>query len=246
MKSKEIRNKLLLDLFATPLSLIPIAIGMSAVLICFALNQYSTPFIFGIISTLFGIGVALSNFILNWGQITEKALGQLKEHERKEHKKHLDQLYRNLSTTREKQDEELLVELVVLYESFMQDIELDKIKVSVDVINQIDKIFKACVDSLNFSYELYLSASQAPKGQKQKVIDKRTLVLKEVEESIHVIHNTITEFKNLETKETQIKLTQLRDDLKTQIQIAKNTKETMLSIEYDQEKDYSEYLDKSI
>jgi len=239
----KIRQKILLDLFITPYSLFPFIGGCSLLMLAWATKVYGIFAFGGFIGCVLGIGVALTNFLFNIDKFSEKAVQQVKAAMMKQREGQLNELARKLTLTRERKDDDCLEALRSLYKDFLRDLEDNRIDVTPEIITQVDHIFEECITALDHSCDLYHTAGNMPKGQKQSVLDKRNAVLGEVEESVNLLSDLMVQVRTMNTQEKKIRLAKLRGELRTQLEAAEATNERMLNIEHGGvDEDYSEYL----
>ena len=220
----------MLELFVTPITILPVGIGGSLLLLSEILGGYSA--FFGFVGVLVGFGAFLTNLVFNLESISKKALAQWQEQQTKIRDKELDSLDRKLAKTNGDQDENALRNLRVLYKSFTSDITNGKLSnhVPSQMVESIDQLFTTCVAKLDRSYEIYRTASSMT-GKLQKDLQKqRTVIISEVESSIAELAEVINEVRALKFKNEGDELKQLQRRLASQLAVAKATEEVMSGV----------------
>ena len=239
----ELRKRILLDLFASPMTVIPTTIGAS-VLFVSGFFGGNTAF-YGILGLLAGCGSLLTNFVFNLDKITKKAsnkwlegLQHIKEHE-------LDALDAKLAQTSDPKDEQMLRNLRAVYNKFCDDLKnKNNDAIPVDMLGTIDELFQSCIHKLGQSLDMWEMANTLTGKIRINTENNRDLVLEDVERSILDLSETINEVWALRHRSESVGLDRLRERMKTQLQIAKTTEERMEKLDQTNEMDrFSEYED---
>lgn len=244
----EIRKKVLIDLFITPYALFPFIGGCSLLMLAWATKAFGLLAFGGFIGCVFGVGFALTNFILNVSSLSEKAIAKIKSSKIQLKNQQLDQLAKKLTITREvknwelKKDDDYLINLRVLYEKFVSDLENSNIEVTPEIIVQVDQIFEECVQALEHSFELYQTAGTMAPAQRKLVLAKRGEVLKEIDESVKLLADLMVQVRTVNTKDKNFRLAKLRGELRSNLNAAELTSERMLEIEHGDQNNFDEYL----
>jgi murein L,D-transpeptidase YcbB/YkuD len=238
----KIKKRILIDLFVTPYALFPFIGGCSLLMLAWATKVYGIFAFGGFIGCVLGIGVALTNFLFNIDKFSEKALAQIKADVMRTKNEQLNQLAKKLARTRELKDDQFLADLRRLYNEFVTDLEDQRVEVTPEIITQVDQVFEECIVALEHSFELHQTAANMPKGQKQVVWDKRSAVLKEVEESVNLLSDLMVQVRTMNTKDKKLRLSKLRGELRSQLNAAEATSDRLFEIEHGDEPDFDEYL----
>lgn len=220
---KELRKRILLELFVTPMTIIPLALGATAFMLSFVFGGVMTFLSF--ISTLIGFGAMLTNFVFNMKGVSERAMQQWRKSEKKKQDATLDALELKLKRTTDTTDDEThLANLRELYRQFCEDVEQHRISEHTppDMLDQIDQMFRACVHSLEESYEIY-RMTQKMKGDLKKGMSKqRKDMIDNVGKSVSEMANAINEVRSLKLKANNKELDQIRKNLHRSLSVCQN------------------------
>lgn len=229
-----VRNKVLLDLFASPSSLLPIVGGLSALILSWALEggAAATCLGLGMVGILGGLGIFATRLILGLEDITNKAYEYLHADKLKKQEEALDELQDKLRKDRDPRTQKSLRELRELYSTFVEDVNAGKItRAAHEVLEIVEELFCASVDQLKRSYELWQSARKKDEPSKEKTLQRREEVVREVVDTIQHLARTIGQFRALSTKRDRKNLSRLREELDEAIQVARKTEKRMASWE---------------
>ena len=116
----EIKKRVLLELFITPATVVPILAGGSILLLSEVLGGYAA--FAGFVGLLIGFGAFMSNLCFNLESIQKRAIKQWQEKQTQSRDKELNLLYKKLVKTEGDADENALSNLRNLYSSFAGDI----------------------------------------------------------------------------------------------------------------------------
>lgn len=244
----KIRKRILVELFVTPYALFPFIGGCSLLMLAWATKAYGVFAFGGFISCVLGVGIALTNFLLNIDKFSEKALEQIKADVERKRNDRLNALAEKLKITREvknwelKKDDDYLIDLRILYEGFLSDLEKQTVDTTSEMIVQVDQIFEECIKALEHSFDLYQTAGTMAPAQRKVVLDKRAGVLKEVDESVTLLSELMVKVRTMDTRDKNISLSKLRSELRTQLSAAEATKERLFEIEHGEDQNFDEYL----
>ena len=221
-----LRKRILLDLFASPMTVIPTTIGTSLLLMSGIIGG-DTAF-YGILGLLVGAGSLLTNFVFNLDHISQKASNQWLQEAQETKEQELNALDTKLAQTADPKDEQVLRNLRAVYQKFCSDLKSrESYSIPEDMLSTIDKLFKSCILKIEQSLELW-TMSQTVTGQiRTRIISNRGKLLAEVEQSILDLSETIGEVWDLHRHADNTDLNRLRERMKTQLQVAKSTEERM-------------------
>jgi len=230
----DVRKKVLLDIFASPSSLLPIVGGLSALILSWALDggAATTCLGLGMAGVLGGLGILATRLILGLEDITTRAYEHLHAEKIEKQEETLDQLRRRLRKDRDPRTQKALRELRELYGTFVEDVKAGKItRATHEVVEIVEELFHASVNQLQRSYELWKLAREMSGPAKEKTRQQREEVITEVIESIHHLEKTVEQFRGLATKRKRRDLSRLRGELDEAIRVARRTEERMASWE---------------
>lgn len=227
----KVRQKVLLDLFASPWSVIPIAAGLSAWMVSWAIDGNAALNLVGLGGLVGGVGVMATRLIFGLEQITEDAFHFLTEQQKLEQERELDELTRQLSNDDDPNTQAYLSDLRSLYSSFVEDIEEGKMKVGTrPVLEQVQKLFHAAVKHLEYSYDLYRRASELNGSARNKLMEERRKVISEVGLTIDHLGTTIQQFHTFRLNSSETELSKLRQELDATMQVAKKAEERVSNL----------------
>ena len=225
-----LKKRIFLELFVTPLTIIPILFGGSMILLSEILGGHAA--FVGFISLLLGMGSFSTNLVFNLENIRNRVFEQWKSQQIKQREQSLDVLDRKLQNTIGKRDENALRDLRDLYKSFVNSSEDGNLNnfVPQQMFELIDEIFSTCVLKLEKSYEIY-KTEKSMSGKTQSELKKqRELIISEVEASIVELTTAIGEVQMLKFKTENNELGDLKKKLSFQLQVAKAIEEGMSEI----------------
>jgi hypothetical protein len=238
MDRSRLRKKVLLDLVSSPWALFPGVGGLTMMLLAGAVNQGAPYLAFaGVASVLAGIGSLATRWIYRAEDVTKKAFEELQAEALKQEESDLDALDRRL---RQEDDdprtERHLAQLRRLYSGFRNDSSWAtrmKQGAAVEIAQNVESLFRGCVQSLERSLELWHTAQKmATKDARAKVLEVRERLLEEIEQSIQQLARTIDEVQALAVKaKEQQDLAQIRRELNESLAVARRVEERMQALE---------------
>ncbi len=157
----DVKRKVLLDLFASPLTLLPVVAGATALIASWAFGGVPILTLGGIAGVLGGLGTFASRMIFGLETLTNQAYEYVLEKQQSTRLAALQQLEARLRKDQDPRTEQLLIQLLSLYHHLKQDIDSGKITVSAhEVLDGVDNMFQVCVDHLDRSFQLWQTASK--------------------------------------------------------------------------------------
>lgn len=227
-----VKRKVISELFLAPSVVLPIVGGISAGLLSWASagNSYLTGA--AVAGILGGVGWMLTRMIFKVEDITEAAMKAQLDKELRQENEELDQLAAKLRTDRDHRTQDYLTLLRSLRGDFESEAAAHGSQFrSAQVREQISQVFHAAVDQLRQSYKLWELSQQVSGGPRQKLLDQREQVLKEIEATTDRIGQAVVEFRKIVHADKNIDLAALRDELDATMQVARRTEERMRKIE---------------
>ena len=218
----ELRKRILLELFVTPVTMIPLALGFT----CFALSYVFGGVLafLGFAAMALGFGALITNVVFNLKSISQRALKQWRSAEKQKQNQKLDSLDAKLRKTKETDDENHLRNLRELYQAFCDDTSAGRISEHTppDMLSQIDEIFNACIHSLENSYELFKMAKRMRGDLKKGLQTQRMGMIDDVGESVSEMSRAINEVRSLKLKSKSDDLQRVRDSLSRSLRVCMN------------------------
>ena len=224
--SDAVRRKVLLDIFAAPSTLIPIAGGLTALMASWATNGSATLNFAGIAGVLAGVGIFASRLILGLDKLTQDAYDFFVERQRADHESALERLDDRLVKDRDSRTQNCLRELRHLYSQLNSKVESGRITpAAYDVIEGVDKMFNVCVKHLEHTLKLHDTARTMRGPAREKILEQREELIEEVCESVIHLGNTVEQFHLVTTKKNRDDLSRLRAELDESLEIARRVEE---------------------
>ena len=242
---KRLFRKVLLALISHPVTLCPFAAGVMLLLATWALSLKAGIFIFMAISLiLVSIGIFLTRLLVGSEKIVKDAMDELQKEMHEEREGALDALERNLKQTPGKEDEEYLKNLRALIKAFTESREWLSSHLNsysaVTIVSEAEELFRVCVNSLEKTLELWgIARKIGTTDAKLAFLEKRKMLLKDVGESVKHLTEMLAEIPGIGTSkpgkeneaEYSSKLTQIRENMKRSLEIARKTSERMNGLE---------------
>lgn len=237
----DLRKRIFLELFITPLTVIPGGIGASLLLLSPILGF--TTAVLGGVGLLAGACGAVTNLILFGDKIANRALDQWQKQEVAKREQSLNELYDKLAKTPDKSDEEALESLRVIYKSFCEDFSQGLIsRAPAEMIALIHDVFNACIVKLTISYQCYLNTQKIKVLPiRRKCSEQRKKLIDEVENSVVELASVIDEVRALQAQSQVGDLQRLQQKLASQLEVAKATEEGMASLDMSLDERFAEY-----
>jgi hypothetical protein len=224
--SDAVKRKVLLDIFAAPSTLLPIAGGLTALMASWATGGDALLTFAGIAGVLAGAGVLASRLILGLDKITQQAYDYLVDRQRHEQEDALERLDEQLVQDRDPRTQNCLRELRHLYSRLNEKVDSGRITpAAYDVVEGVDKLFGMCVSQLEHSLELWETAKTMRGPARDSMLSQRDQLVREVCESVIHLGNTVDQFHLVTTKKNREDLARLRNELDESLAIAKRVEE---------------------
>jgi hypothetical protein len=238
---KEVRDRVLRELFLAPSVVLPIVAGCSAWMMSWAADGVASLNLAGLVGVLGGLGWMATRYIFQTESIAQRAMEKLQQQQRQAEEDELDRLNEMLSQDDDHRDQELL-RLLRIYRAQFQEIASQPGVVvrSQEVLLRVNQLFKASVNNLYESYRLLLQARNLGHSQRQALLDDRERLLEEIQQAVDSLQSSLSQYKGLTQRSTGSDLSRLREELETSIDIAKRTEERLRQL--DASPDYPAYL----
>lgn len=235
----DVKKKVLLDLFVSPWTVVPIVGGLSAFLLSWGLDGNTALNLIGLGGVLAGMGIQASRLIFGIEELTEKAHGYLTAQERLERDQRLDQLAVRLGQDEDPRSEECLRRLRKLYASLE---EFPPTGSTAELFREkVDKLFHAAVRQLEKSLELWEKARRLPGKTGRPLLAERTSAIDEVVLTVNHLARTVEQFHAFQLKDSDHELAKLREELDRTIEVARRADEYIDAIDTPTMYDESEY-----
>lgn len=236
----EVKKKVLLDLFVSPWTLVPMVGGLSAWMVSWGVGSNATLNLIGLAGVLVGVGIQASRLIWGVEELTERAHGYLTAQERAKLSEYLDDLATRLSRDDDWRTEESLKRLRALYAALDED-DPPRGHAAIAIREQVEKIFQASVKQLERSYGLWEKARRLPKGTRGPLLEQRSEAIDEVVLTVNHLSQTVAQYHTFHSDDTDDGLSRLREELDATIEVARRADERMEHLESSPEYDESEF-----
>lgn len=237
MDPARFRRKVLIDLLASPWTLIPTAGGLSMLMLAWGIDASTgwLPFL-GVASLLTGVGTLATRWLFQHDDIARDAFQDIERETIKQQEDELDRLAARLAADHDPRDEQSLRYLRDLYAAFRADIGWTKKlegRSVLEINSQVENLFRACIASFERSLELRDTAlGMRTKEGQRGVFETRERLLEEINQSIRQLAGTIDNVKALALAQTPAHdLARLRQELNASLDVARKVEERMQSLE---------------
>ena len=226
----DVRRKVLLDLFASPSTLLPTVGGLSVLILSWAIDGPAAMNMVGLAGILGGMGWFATRLILGLKEITSEAYEFVQAQQRQKQEEALDDLDGRLRRDRDPRTQQCLRQLRDLYGRFVEDVKSGKINRSThEIVEIVEELFRTSVTQLELSYKLWQTARKLTGDAKEKVIQQREEAVAEVDDTIRHLGTTIEQFFSFTRKKNKDNLGRLRNELDEAMRVARRTEERMAS-----------------
>ena len=227
----KVKKKVLLDLFGSPGTVLPIVAGMSAWMLSWAVDGNTLLNLGGLVGVLGGAGFLATRLIFGLEQITENAFRYLNDQKREAQEQALDALQTRLRDDKDPRTQTYLRQLRELYTNFQDDIRSGKVAGAARTVQeQVEKLFRAAVKHLEHSYHLWLTAGRLSGDARLALLEERERVVQEVQETVEHLSRTIEQFHSFRVKESEAELARLREELDETMQVARRAEARLESL----------------
>lgn len=226
----DVRRKVLLDLFASPSTLLPIVGGLSTLILSWAFGGSTALNLLGVAGILGGMGWFATRLILGLEDITSKAYEFVHNQQQQKQEEALDDLDGRLRRDRDPRTQGCLRQLRDLYGRFVEDVKSGKINRGThEILEIVEELFRTSVAQLESSYQLWQTARKLTGDAKNEVLRQREEAVTEVDDTIRHLGKTIEQFLSFTRKKNKDNLGRLRNDLDEAMRVARRTEERMAS-----------------
>ena len=238
----EVKKKVLLEVFASPWTVLPAAAGFSAWMLSWAMDGSMFLNFAGLAGVLGGLGMLATRLIFGLEQITEKAYVFVNEKQRQEQEAALDALDKKLRRDKDPRTQDLLRQLRHLYASFQSDAQQGKITGTTHpILSNVDRLFRAAVSHLERSYELWRTIKRMKGDARESLRQERDDIIQEVADTVEHLGRTIRQFHTFKSKEGESELVKLRQELDETMRVARRAEERVAALHEQRDYDPAEF-----
>ncbi len=225
----EVKKKVLLDLFVSPWTMLPLVGGLSAWLLSWGVDGNTVLNFIGLAGVLTGLGIQASRLIFGIEDLTEKAHGYLTEKQKIERDRRLDQLALELQQDDDPRSEECLRRLRKLHAAL--ELEPPVGHTAIAFREKVDKLFFAAVRQLERSLELWNQANRLPGRTGRPLLAERTKAIDEVVLTVNHLARTVEQYHAFQLQDSDDELAKLRQELDRTIEVARRADEVIDAID---------------
>jgi len=237
-----VKRKVLLDLFGSPSTVVPIVGGLSAWMLSWGMDGNMWLNLAGLAAVLGGVGLTVSRLIFGLEEITEDAYNYLNEQERQEREAALDALSERLRGDQDPRTQTYLRDLRELYSRLDQSAREGEVPGAAHpVLEKVEQLFQAAVKHLEHSYHLWETANRTSGAAKRSLLREREQVLEEVRQTTEHLGRTVEQFQAFRTRESEAELAKLREELDETMQVARRAEERVAALGDEKKYDHSEF-----
>lgn len=231
LDEKRLRRKLVLKLLSSPMTLVPLMAGVSAIAGAWAMDvNIGLGLFVGLASFMVAGGAFLTRLIVGGEDAARKAIDELQRETLAEQEKSLDDLEARLKEDGDKRTEAALSDLRAIAEAFeKEDLWSDGLnsKSAFDIMDGVGRLFDRCVRSLEQTLHLWqLAGRMQTKSARRPILEQREEIIGEVARSISQLGKILVDVQKFEsTSEGAADLGRLRDELDQSLNFAKQVEE---------------------
>ncbi len=231
LDEKRLRRKMYLKLLSSPMTLVPMMAGVSAIAGSWAMDANLGVGLFvGLAALMIAGGAFMTRLIVAGESTAKKAIEELRHERLAEQEKELDELIARLKEDGDKRTEAALGDLRAIAEAFeKEDLWSDGLnsKSAFDIMDGVGRLFDRCVTSLEKTLHLWqLAGKMQTKAARRPILEQREEIIGEVARSIAQLGKILVDVQKFEgTTESAAGLGRLRDELDQSLNFAKQVDE---------------------
>lgn len=237
-----VKRKVLLDLFASPATVVPMVGGLSAWLLSWGMDGNLWLNLAGLAGVLGGVGLTATRLIFGLEEITQNAYEYIAEEERRARDAALDALAAKLHGDQDPRTQTYLRDLRELYARLQRSAHREEVPVAArSVLEKVDRLFWAAVKHLEHSYDLWETAARSAGTARRSILQEREQVLDEVRKTTEHLGRTVQQFQAFRRNESESELAKLREELDETMQVARRAEERVAALGRELNYDHSEF-----
>ena len=236
MGKKRFRKKYFLALFASPLTLFPIAGGVTLFCILGALGKISLACLTLILGLFSGFGTFFTRAFVGSEKIARRVQEEIEREDHEVREIALDKLEKQLTRDKDHRTEAALRDLRALADTFKREYGWkDSVKAhsTTEVLSLVDRIFKQCVKSLKATLKIYQTIRTVESDAvRTSLSSRRNAIVQKVQENVKKLVETLEQIQELSVSDDQEgRLSKLGEELTRQLEIAKRIDERTKSLD---------------
>lgn len=223
------RKRVFLNYLAHPFTLIPAAVGTTALLAGWAIGMPAVMF-GGVLGMLVGGGMFLTRLLSDDDSTEQAVISKMQEENAVARERELDRLETQLAQDKDTRDEQALRDLRLLVNTFHENRTWAKgldAASEVDVLLGVDRLFRHAVQHLRDGLVMMERARSASRETQVSFLRKREQLIGEVEEEVNRLRHLLEELHKVGLNTSDgTDMRAIREELDTSLEIAKRaTKE---------------------
>jgi len=235
---KKLRRKTLLNVVATPLTVVPFLAGMTAFVASWASGVRTDLGIFAAIAGLLGsVGVFFTRLLLGGDTYAKRALEELQEETHAKRERALDNLEARLVADGDPRTESALRDLRSLARAFERLRETGALKLNIasalDITSGVAELFEQCVNSLEQTLRMWHTAQEMrTDAAREPILKHREAMLTDVTNSIARLGHVLAAVQTLGSGDgTSSELARIGEELDQHLAVAKQVEERIKTFE---------------
>lgn len=233
MDRKRLRQKVLLNLASSPITLIPTLVGATLLmgLWTFSVTSASVATI-GVLGLVAGIGSFFTRLCVGDSRVAKKSIADLRREHEQEQIDDLDKLDGELTKDRDSRTHAMLRDLRALVKTFKESSYEDNLNTSslLDITSGVEDLFEEGVRMLRKSLELYRTARDInDKHTHDTILARRETLLDDVHKSIDQLGTLLTEIQGMNIADDS-QQERIRQELRDSFDVAKKVRERMFEL----------------
>ena len=227
-----LRNAVLADLLASPWSLVPAALGATALLGSWAVGGDPGLTFAGVAGFLGAGGAVATRWIYGLEALTQRAWERLTAADRRRRDDELDALDAALARDGDLRTHRLLRELRALRSRFHADARSGKLAAGHGrMLGQVDELFAGCVTHLRNTLELKETARRVGNARREVLEARRDALIGEVAATAEHLAKTVDRVHGFAAGRQASELSRLREELDETMAVARRTEERMAELD---------------
>jgi len=225
---KELRNKVMLSLATSPVTLFPFVGGVTAFLLQWAFDFGNGPtMLISLTAALVSFGIFISRLLIGSEKITKQAIEELKQEAEEKRNEALDQLENKLCRDGDERTQTYLRDLRTLAASFKEEQFLSQGLVAMttfEIMTGVEELFQGCVRSLERTLVLYESARKISSFEaRQPLLEQRETIITNVRKSITQLGAILAGISQLGIGEgSDSEIQRIQAELSQTLEVARN------------------------
>jgi valyl-tRNA synthetase len=209
-----IRQRVLLDIFAAPTTFFPVVGGITLFLLAWMFDWGGSFMFLGFAGILFGIGLLVSKIVFQIESLTEKAYNIIIEEEKQSRERELDRIEETLS--RNQNAVSVLRRLRDAYRIYQEQHESASLLSLTGVSEKVENLFQVSVKELETLHSLYYD-------KKGIIYSNYQQGLAEVRKSAECLEKLVEESHILSTQAESQNISQVREELQQSVETMQNS-----------------------